>query len=116
MEDDVRVFFLRDAKKFPVACVASRLNATKALVEFTISVRNPLDEFNRQRGRKIAEDRLTLNKGLHWVGFRPKQAKKDVLTLIASMTTLPVRVREAAKYQLTQLPKPNDQALVPGNA
>ena len=72
--DNVRVFYLRDKKGFPVACVASTLVGHKyqlenmpKLVRFALSVYNHSDRiskpqefpFIQARGREIALGRLT---------------------------------------------------------
>lgn len=54
----MKVWYLRDKNKRPVACVASNLNPTEETVEFAVSTHNPIDPFKRSIGRELAIGRL----------------------------------------------------------
>lgn len=92
----IRVFFIRDASKFPVACVATE--AEGETISYALSVRNPIDAFDRKRGRSIAESRLGLGK-IHGTVPREPGACREILLDIAGDEHLPKRVREAAGYR-----------------
>ena len=55
---NIRVFFLRDAQRFPVACVASEL--VDNTVFYAVSTHNPKDKFSRAFARKVALERLAM--------------------------------------------------------
>lgn len=62
----MRVFYLRDRNQFPVACVASEkvTKGEETVVNFSLSALNPKDvkDFEKKRGRDIAEGRLVAGK------------------------------------------------------
>lgn len=92
----IRVFFIRDASKFPVACVATEAEGES--ISYALSVRNPIDAFDRKRGRSVAEARLKMGK-IHGNVPREPGACKEILMDIAGDAHLPKRVREAAEYR-----------------
>lgn len=98
----MRVFWIRDASRRPVACVATTLSSTEAdTVRFAIAIPNPRDKFDRARGRAIAEGRLSKPHSRHLAWFvSPREAKRSVMEKIADDTTLPIRVRDAARLWL----------------
>lgn len=106
----VRIFYLRDKQRFPVACVASAIQVnkitgadgtevTESKLHYGVSVHNPLDTYSKKSARKIAETRLT-NPG-HMDGevecTDSKKAKYILLTAIKDNSKLPGRARLAAK-------------------
>lgn len=107
-----RVFYLRDANKFPVACVASRVvdseNLKTPIIRYAISIHNPKDTFDRKRGREIAIGRLLKGKHIGWVHKQPG-VKIEVLNEIARDPNIPQRVRDAAK--LATLSSRNERGL-----
>lgn len=56
--NNIRIFFLRDAQRFPVACVASELMGET--VFYAVSTHNPKDKFDRAFARKVALERLAM--------------------------------------------------------
>jgi hypothetical protein len=56
----MRVFFVRNKNKFPVACVASEVTkkGDTEIVRFSMSSYNPKDTFDRERAKEIAKHRL----------------------------------------------------------
>lgn len=118
----MRVFFLRDHRKFPVACVASELVAgpsadTKSVV-FSMAIHNPSDKYDRHLGKAKAIGRLKGHQYVSAICFQPKSVRVDVLTAIIHNKTLPARVRAAAKYRLAnptpprvRRPKGDDQLI-----
>lgn len=100
---NIRVFYIRDASKFPVACVATRViderpGVKTPEIEFALAIHNPKDTFDKVRGREIAVGRLEKHKIQGYVG-KEAGASKRILELIARDEKLPQRVREAAKYR-----------------
>lgn len=101
----MRVFFLRDENKFPVACFASELEGDT--VKYAFSIHNPIDPFDRHRARRIATERLSKGKGHsgQFVGKVTKEKpKKQILSLVANDKHIPNRVREAAVLWLERRP------------
>lgn len=114
----VRIFFLRNENKFPVACIASTIEQVVdgAIVRYAISTHNPKDPYDKKLARSMALERLAKKK--MWVHVRetpfeklvgssidlpddPKLIKKMMLTEIANEADWPQRVRDAAKLWLS---------------
>jgi hypothetical protein len=68
----MRHFFIRDARQFPVACVASKVTESVPVsdegsetkpteIGFSVSILNPKDTFNKHKARQIAYERLNRN-------------------------------------------------------
>lgn len=57
----MRIFYLRDSTGLPVICVASELRPDNQ-VEFAVTTYNPRDDFDKDRMRHIAEQRLKKGK------------------------------------------------------
>jgi hypothetical protein len=55
---EVTFFFLRDKKKFPVACVAYTYDEKARKIKFGVSTHNPLDEYDKQFGKILAAGRM----------------------------------------------------------
>jgi hypothetical protein len=103
MTDKIKLFYLRDKSGHPVAAVASKLVHLVKVerVKFAVATRNPIDTFNKKRGRSIAIARLDSNSidtGYVDVGLG---VKERVLNEIAN-GEFPQRAREAAKYWLAK--------------
>lgn len=101
---DIRVFYIRDVSKFPVACVATRViderpGVRTPEIEFSLAIHNPKDTFDKVRGREIAIGRLMKHKIQGYVG-KEQGASKKILELIAADEHLPWRVREAAMLRV----------------
>lgn len=107
----VRYFYLRDPKKFPVACVASKLASGSPSIIYALSIVNPLDRnnFKRATARRIASQRLDeqklvggKSKGCADHPFatalpaEEKAIKRSLVGAIVDNTALVRRVREAA--------------------
>jgi hypothetical protein len=97
-------FYLRDETGFPVACVASEIagDGDAKHIRFAMSIRNPLDVYDRQRGRSIAEARLTKGKDVVTTALSPA-VKHNIMEAIR-VRNLPQRVREAAAHWLATHP------------
>jgi hypothetical protein len=106
----MRHFWLRDHVGFPMACIASTLQPDSSIA-FAIAITNPKDTFNRQRGREIAEGRLTKGTSRTLPLPSDKPAKHYILSDVAADTGLPGKVRAAAFHWLTK--HPLDPAFVP---
>lgn len=81
----MRVFYLRDAFGFPLAAVVSELTKDKHNVAYAFATWNPNDNFNKKRGREIAEGRLNIGK---IDGMVPVEGniKRSIVEQIASDT------------------------------
>lgn len=111
-EGKVKLFWLRDEKKFPVACVASTVKDGRIVV--ALSVHNPADAFNKLRGRQIALARLEkfhatnteVEVGTHTFAVSNNQPapKRVIMSLVHLKQSFPVRVREAASHWLETHP------------
>lgn len=60
MSNKVRYFYLRDRHDQPIACVAAMYFQKDKRLSYGLSVRNPLDHFNRKVARELAAGRLAL--------------------------------------------------------
>lgn len=98
--DKVRIFYLRDKHKFPVACVASTVQ--NSVLNFAISVHNPLDTYSKKIARKIAETRLAHPGYLSGTieCLDQKQAKQTLVNAIRSQKNWPTKAVAAAKLWL----------------
>lgn len=114
----VRIFYLRDSKRFPVACIASKLEGNK--LKYALSTHNPRDPYDKAMARNIAETRLALGRvvierntrkpsfpplqcvgGSILLGDEPtKEIKAKLLQEIATSSKLPQRATDAAKLWL----------------
>jgi len=113
---DTRVFYIRDASKFPVACVATTVidetpGSSDLEIAYAVAIFNPKDSFDKVRGRQIAVGRLEKPRGYNpehpfggVQGYVRKErgAAKEILLQIAKNQRVPQRVREAAKYHASQ--------------
>lgn len=112
----MRWFYLRDANKRPVACIASEIvvaNAGQEAVEyvyFAVSTHNPIDEFNRNTARDVAQGRLLSSLGEPGWDHENKVlvgpgVKEAILKKLASTKSMPQRTKDAAKLWVTEHPK-----------
>jgi hypothetical protein len=95
--ENLRYYWLRDEKKNPVACIASRKQ--NGIVEFTVAAHNPIDKFNKRLGREIAVGRFT--NPIHiWTVNTVDNVKIAILNAILQCPTLTsARAVKAAMYQ-----------------
>lgn len=104
----LKIMYLRDKKDQPVGCVVYRripVNAdqTQHHLEYEVSVRNPLDRFNKKMGREIALGRLNTHPRETRIHSNStgKEAVFAVLDQIANTPSLlPARAIKAAKAML----------------
>ena len=94
--DKIRFFYLRDAKKFPVACVATSVVTTPGgqYIAFSVATHNPADDYDKQYGRLLAKSRLISQECM--VVAADAGAKTRVIERIAENPYLPARTRSAA--------------------
>lgn len=125
----MRVFFLRDSNRFPIACVASEIitrDKDRKYVMFALSVCNPKDKqvFDRKRARSIAEGRMALllkstsrSKVERLSGFVPAQGniKRAIMQTLELDHSLPQQVRNAAEFWLANRPVVEGEYLPPAS-
>ena len=90
---EIRHFWLRDERRNPVACVAIKL--VDSGINYALAIPNPLDRFDKARGREIAVARV--EKGRVGFIYNPSRLKRSVMLAIAGEKALPSRVRRAAR-------------------
>jgi hypothetical protein len=98
MPQKVKLFYLRNLHGHPVAAVASTL-LEDGKIKFAVATRNPLDNFNKERGRGIAVARLNSDK-FTGVVDGGMGVKTRVLENIYKNKEMPQRTRQAAGYWL----------------
>jgi hypothetical protein len=104
---DFRYLYLRNANKFPVACIAYSVSLDKGTVVYGISTYNVRDEpsYDQRMARELAVGRAILNRQIL---FLPKGYHKltDIIWLLMSHLDqnkgLPTRTRKAVKAWLTR--------------
>jgi hypothetical protein len=105
----MRIFYLRDRNKRPVACVAcvavSQPEGDLVEVKFSVSTWNPVDPFDRKVGRALAIGRLhdyTNDSAIRTVSCRRWRVKENILWVISDRINpqYPQRAREAARNWL----------------
>jgi hypothetical protein len=115
---NIKVFFLRNKLGHPVAAIASTPTITtnpyrEGVIKFAVATRNPIDNFDKARGRKIAVARLSSD---HYTGIVEGGVgvKERILSVILNGEAIvkknanssdiwgkfPQRVREAASLWL----------------
>lgn len=104
-----KLFYLQDRNGHINSCVVSKLldeplNGVPTVV-FSIATHNPLDRFEKRRGRDIATARLD---GGKYAGFVPaeKGVKRTILSRLIASKATPQRTREAAALWLEKHPEP----------
>lgn len=101
-----RIMYLRDRNYNPVGCIAIKLHRhveyDRQLVEYQVSVLNPLDRFNRATARQLALGRLVEAPLTVRVPADPTiyEISLKVMRDIASDHGQPTRARQAAKRWL----------------
>lgn len=103
-----KTMYLRNAKGHAVGCVVSRrVNSTieQDLVEYEISVLNPVDKFNRKLGREIALGRLNTHPRELHISCKAsgKQAARQILADIGGWPMGNSVPNRAIKAALTML-------------
>lgn len=96
------IFFLRDARGFPVACVASK-ELDDAKLRFAVSICNPKDYrvFDREKAKTIALGRLETPRRLaENVYLTPKETLKERIVRCLTHSTYPRHVQDAAHLWL----------------
>ena len=99
-KEEIKYFFLRDKKKFPVACIASMREEN--IVRFAVSTHNPTDIFDKDVARRVAEGRLLRNEVVVFhVPYESKLVRFRMLNVIAgtqNIKVIPERAKQAAKF------------------
>jgi hypothetical protein len=98
----MKIFYLRDERKFPVACVASELLDGGKTVRFAVATHNPADRFDRVRAREVAAGRLHKSKNIAEIARPEVRIKAAVVTAIMMDESLSTRTRDAARLWLSQ--------------
>jgi hypothetical protein len=111
----MRVFFLRDEHRMPVACVVNKVRGDT--IQFATSTYNPIDKFDRKRARTIAEGRFNSGRVTSLPLIKGHNLKFDVIEAIATRPAVPwhpapQRLRDAAKLWLSHRREDNDAARV----
>ena len=96
---NAKIVYVRDKKKFPVACVAFTTNGTE--LNYGYSVYNPVDKFDKKQARDFALDRLS-NKTIK--AELPENSTRetlleDIFATVASNADLPHKIRKHAKMR-----------------
>lgn len=108
IEPVVRVFYIRDSNKFPVACVAYT-QVTADEVAYGLSIHNPKDSFNKVLGRSIAIGRLEKSKEDEYIGLVKESDKHlieaSILSNIETKESIPVKIRKEAFRNVEQFYK-----------
>jgi hypothetical protein len=101
-----RIMYLRDKRGAPVGCVAIKLHRhveyDRQLVEYQVSVLNPLDRFNRATARHLALGRMMEAPLTVRVHHEPSmfEVTLEVMRDIATDSVQPTRARQSAKRWL----------------
>lgn len=95
-----RLFYLRNEKRFPVACIATHKNADGS-IRYAISVWNPLDTFSKASGRTLAERRC-YNGPWFTVPAGVQNVKVHIVTELALSAQTSKRARKMAREWLAK--------------
>jgi hypothetical protein len=101
-----RIMYLRDRNGNPVGCIAIKLHRhveyDRCLVEYQVSVLNPLDRFDRATARQLALGRMVEAPLTVRVPADPTmfEVSSEVMRDIVSDSGQPTRARDAAKRWL----------------
>lgn len=97
-EGGFKVFFLRDKKKFPVACVVVAKVKGWGILSYAFSTHNPADKYDRRTARDYAFRRLLSTLPVPCRGTIPmaQGAKTEIIKDIALRNDTPLRTRAAA--------------------
>lgn len=114
----MRFFYLRNEQRFPVACVCSAIaQAHPERAQFTMSIFNPRDVFDKTRAKEVALGRMQAGRFLGEVPV-DRGIKLAIMQAIASLEFLPgqhgkgkglvpARIRDAARYWLAHRISPS---------
>lgn len=101
-------FYLRDERKFPVACVAVHLAPGANSIYYAVSTHNPIDPYSRAIARSVALGRLKANYSVIEVPvtgeYLTRREKFRVCKEIVMNNHLPRRTRDAAWGYLLDSP------------
>lgn len=101
----IRFMYLRDQNQAPIGCLAILL-LNKKLVQYGVSVQNPIDEFDRTLARDLAAGRILTNPGM--VSARGLSGIHDITRAVMSDLSkdsdAPERAQRAAKRWLKANP------------
>lgn len=107
MLSNYRVMYLRDRNHQPIGCLAMRVIPHQSLIQYQLSVLNPLDRFNRAVSRQIAIGRLvekplaiTLPYANPSVPLNTHDISEAVMQAVKDGRGLPTRARKAAALWL----------------
>lgn len=103
MDNTVKLYWLRDYRNNPVACIASKLVKENDTVsgKFSLSIQNPADKFSKVFGRKIALDRLELDIKTTAVKFPASEdVKLNLLKSLMSLDYVPSRIKDHVDYEI----------------
>lgn len=97
-----KVMYLRDKAGQPVGCVAINMGARKRSVEYQLSVRNPVEKFDKAFARQLALGRLVEVPHVTDVAkdHNVHDLTKAVMSQIESLSLYPSRARKAARLWL----------------
>lgn len=101
----VRIYWLRNANRQPVACVASEVRQDNEgpTIYFAVSTYNPVDKFDRALGRDIATGRL--RKSIDGIPYGINASHRIMEEIVSTdFVTYPQRTREAAELWLETHP------------
>jgi hypothetical protein len=99
----MKFYWLRDERNNPVAVVASEDNKEAGVVNFSLAIFNPKDDFDKVRGRAIAEGRL--QKGKRYATLLvDAEIKHNLMRALEQDEALPMRIRRAAGWWLKKHP------------
>lgn len=101
-----KFYWLRDERNNPVAVIASdeEDGVGGKIVRFSLAIFNPKDDFDKARGRAVAEGRLNKKKAYMALASNA-EVKYRLLGHIAGDVELPTRVRRAAAGWLEKHPQ-----------
>jgi hypothetical protein len=113
MSDSARLVYIRDENKFPVGCIAFKVNGD--VIQFGYSIWNPKDKYNRSIARKIAMGRLEGKKDKQpsectcaYTGTKSiHDVMRSLFTTLSLRTDLPKRIRRSLLSMRNNLYKKN---------
>jgi hypothetical protein len=104
---EVTFFFLRDKRKFPVACVAYHYDEKEQKIKFGVSTHNPIDQYDRKVGRAFAASRILLepNYETAYGDIKWKIIATISMGPEGKPSIFPTRTKQAATTWLTEFQK-----------
>jgi hypothetical protein len=110
MNSKFRFLYLRDGKRFPVACISYHFDPETSTVLYGVSTINPLDRFsfNREVARSLAAGRLALEQKKAYLSLDAGANNNEVMFCLLDYLerhdkTLPTRARKAIKLWLSKV-------------